>query len=167
MNFAELTAFLAPLLPFLLSSEQNTPEQAIAKFGQPTWQTATVVWGTLQPYLSSKPDLQTAIAQCAAKPDSAARKAVLQEELTTLLSEHPTLTTAIAQVLQANSPGQAAGIPSNQMSGGTVAGTVQGAMFNISGSSITNLTGAGDTYYQEAPNQPNPLNPNFSQAVER
>ena len=37
-----------------------------------------------------------------------------------------------------------------QMSGGTAMGNVQGAVFNISGSTITNLTGAGDIHYQEA-----------------
>ncbi|MBW4472727.1 MAG: CHAT domain-containing protein [Lyngbya sp. HA4199-MV5] len=33
-------------------------------------------------------------------------------------------------------------------------GNVQGAVFNISGSSITNLTGAGNIHYQEATHQP-------------
>ena len=40
-----------------------------------------------------------------------------------------------------------------QMSGGTAMGNVQGAVFNISGSNITNLTGSGDIHYQEAPHQ--------------
>lgn len=41
-----------------------------------------------------------------------------------------------------------------QMSGGTAMGNVQGAVFNISGSNITNLTGSGDIHYQEATYQP-------------
>jgi hypothetical protein len=40
-----------------------------------------------------------------------------------------------------------------QMSGGTVIGNAQGAVFNISGSNITNLTGAGDINYQEVSHQ--------------
>jgi len=45
-----------------------------------------------------------------------------------------------------------------QMSGGTAMGSVQGAVFNISGSSITNLTGSGNIHYQEASHQPLILN---------
>lgn len=41
-----------------------------------------------------------------------------------------------------------------QMSGGTAMGNVRGAVFNISGSNITNLTGSGDIHYQEATYQP-------------
>jgi CHAT domain len=56
-----------------------------------------------------------------------------------------------------------------QMSGGTAMGNVQGSVFNISGSQITNLTGAGDIHYQEAPHQSfpskNTREPDQSQVV--
>lgn len=45
-----------------------------------------------------------------------------------------------------------------QMSGGTAIGNVQGTVFNISGSNITNLTGEGDINYQEAPKKIRSLN---------
>ncbi|MGP1385368.1 MAG: CHAT domain-containing protein [Thainema sp.] len=38
-----------------------------------------------------------------------------------------------------------------QMSGGTAVGHVQGAVFNISDSTIANVTGTGNIYYQEVP----------------
>ena len=40
-----------------------------------------------------------------------------------------------------------------QFAGSPPQGTGQGTVFNISGSNITNLTGAGDIHYQEATNQ--------------
>lgn len=41
-----------------------------------------------------------------------------------------------------------------QMSGGTAIGNVRGTVFNISDSTITNMTGSGDIHYQEASHQP-------------
>lgn len=41
-----------------------------------------------------------------------------------------------------------------EMSDGSAIGSVQGAVFNISSSTITNLTGSGDISYQEAAHQP-------------
>ncbi|MEB3357708.1 MAG: CHAT domain-containing protein [Synechococcales bacterium] len=44
--------------------------------------------------------------------------------------------------------------PGSQAAGGTAASGGQGAIFNISASNITNLTGAGNIHYQEALPQP-------------
>lgn len=44
-----------------------------------------------------------------------------------------------------------------QSAGSPLQGSGQGAVFNISGSNITNLTGSGDIHYQEAANQSSSL----------
>ncbi|MDX2242163.1 MAG: CHAT domain-containing protein [Leptolyngbyaceae cyanobacterium bins.302] len=165
MEIAVLTAFLAPFLPFLLRAGEKASEKAGEKFGEDAWNKAKAVWAKLHPKVEAKEDLKTAAEQVAAKPESDARKLFFQEELTTLLQADSELARAIAQIMQANASITSSGIQIEQMSGGTVAGNVQGSIFNISDTAITNLTGSGDIHYQEAPQLPDTSGKTQSQVV--
>lgn len=157
MDIALLTTFLAPFLPFLKKLGEKASEKVGEKFGEDAWNKAKAIWSKLHPEVETKEDLKVAVEQVAAKPESEARKAVLQEELETLLKETPDLAAAIAKILQGDAAEPTASNQSSQaigqMSGGTAIGNVQGAVFNIAGSSITNLTGSGDIHSQETSHQ--------------
>jgi hypothetical protein len=101
---SSLTAFLSPILPYLLKLGDKSAESAAEKFGEDTWNKATTVWAKLRPNLSSKTDIKVAVEQVANKPDSEARQAVLKEELETLLRANPDLATEISEILQNNIP---------------------------------------------------------------
>jgi hypothetical protein len=138
MDIAVLTAFLSPFLPFLIKLGEKAAETAAEKFGDDAWSKAKAIWSKLQPKVEAKEDAKVAAEQVAAKPESDARKAVLQEELETLLKENPDLTDAIAKIMQedasdgtpgtqiiqnvAGNQNQAIG----QVYGGNVLGNVQG-----------------------------------------
>lgn len=112
MDAALLTAFLAPFLPFLIKFAEKASEKVGEKFGEDAWNKAKAVWSKLHPKVEAKEDLKLATEQVAAKPESNARKAVLQEELETLLKENPDLAVAITQILQEDAPD---GTPGNQV----------------------------------------------------
>lgn len=79
-----------------------------------------------------------------------------QTQATTELSSSDAVVSEISRS-PASSIGQSIKGDHNQaigeISAGTGIGSVQGSVFNISGSTITHVTGAGDTQYQKAPDQ--------------
>jgi hypothetical protein len=149
MDVALLTAFLVPFLPFLMKFGEKASEKAGEKFGEGAWIKAMGIWSKLHPKLEVKDDARIAAEQVATKPESEARKAVFQEELDTLLKENSDLAKEIARILQEDVPD---GTPGNQVIQNVISN--QNQVFNISGSTITNLTGAGDIHYQEAAHPP-------------
>ncbi|WP_416670119.1 CHAT domain-containing protein [Egbenema bharatensis] len=158
MDIALLTTFLVPFLPFLMKFGEKASEKAGEKFGEGAWTKAVGIWSKLHPTLEAKDDARIAAEQVAMKPESEARKAVFQEELDTLLKENLDLAKEIARILQedafSNKPNHQSHQAIEQMSGGTAVGNVQGSIFNIKNSSITNMAGYGNIYYREASEQP-------------
>lgn len=133
---------IAPFLPHLIKlggKATTTATDAIAKkFGEAAWTKAQTLWQRLHPSIEASPDLKDATEKAAAKPDSAPRQAVFQEELETLLTQNPDLAKDLAQILNQDAPD---GTPSiqivqnvtgnnnqtiGQVQGGTVIGTVDG-----------------------------------------
>jgi hypothetical protein len=104
MDIAVLTTFLAPFLPFLVKLGNKAAEAAAEKFGEDGWNKAKAVWEKLHPKVEAKEEAKLAVQQVVAKPESEARIAVLREELETLLKENPDLETAIAQIMESDSP---------------------------------------------------------------
>lgn len=146
MDPVTLTAFLAPFLPALMNLGSKALEGAATKAGETTGTKLTenalnkakAIWQKLFPQVEAKADARLAAEQVAAKPDSKARQAVLQEELETLLKENPDLAEAIAQIMQEDAPDGTPGtqivqhVTGNQnqvigqVTGGTVFGNVTG-----------------------------------------
>jgi CHAT domain len=147
MDIASLTAFLSPFLPFLLDlgkkAAEKATESAAGKFGETAWKKAEGIWDKLQPEVNATPDVKAAIEQVAAKPDSAARQAVLREELEALFKAQPQLLSAIAKIMQDDNGESAPRIQIQQnISGGVV--------FTIADTKIDNLAGTGNFYAQGA-----------------
>jgi hypothetical protein len=103
MEIATLTTFLTPFLPFLRQLGDKTSDQitttASKQFGDVAWSKAQGIWQRLRPQVEAQDDLRGAIDQVVAKPDSAARQGVLQEELAALLAQDADLAAAITQIL--------------------------------------------------------------------
>ncbi len=158
MDVASLTVFLSPFLPFFMKLGGKASEKVAEKFGEDAWNKAKAIWSKLHPAVETKKDLKAAVEQVAAKPESDDRKVVFQKELATLLKDNPELAAEIAKILQEDTSNSKPGNQSNQtigqFSGGTAIGNVQGSVFNIADSSITNLTGSGEIHYQEASHRP-------------
>jgi hypothetical protein len=161
MDITVLTTFLSPFLPFLLNLGQKATEKATesaaGKFGESAWKKAEGVWDKLQPQVEATPNVQAAIAQVAAKPDSEARQAVLREELAALFKGQPELLTGIAQIMQDDNV--------DSVSRTQIQQTISGGMvFNITDTTIGNLAGSGNIYAQEAIQQPEPIQARSTEA---
>jgi CHAT domain len=147
MDIASLTAFLSPFLPFLLDlgkkATEKATESAAGKFGETAWKKAEGVWDKLQPQVEGTPDVKAAIEQVATKPDSAARQAVLREELEALFKAQPQLLSAIAKIMQDDDSESA---PRSQIQQNISGGVV----FNVADTKIDNLAGTGNIYVQGA-----------------
>jgi transketolase len=146
MDPATLTAFLAPFLPALLNLGAKAAAGVATKAGETTgtkltenaFNKANAIWEKLFPKVEAKEDAKIAAEQVAAKPDSTARQAVLQEELESLLEENPDLAAAIAKIMDDDAPDGTPGtqivqhVTGNQnqvigqMTGGKVFGNVTG-----------------------------------------
>lgn len=147
MNIALLTAFLAPLLPFLTklgtTAAEKAAETAAGQFGEDAWQKAKAVWSKLCPSIENTEAAKVATHKLADKPDSGAWKAVLQEELETLLSNNPTLLQEITRLLDEETATQVAGTYIQQ----TVThnqGQVIGQMHNSQAKNIGSIGSAQD-----------------------
>ncbi|HAA27694.1 MAG TPA: hypothetical protein DCE56_08490 [Cyanobacteria bacterium UBA8553] len=103
MDIALLTTFLAPFLPFLGKLGEKAAEAAAEQLGVDSWEKAKGIWSKLGPKIEAKEEAKVAVQQVVAKPESAARQAVLQEELETLLNENPDLAAAIAKIMESDS----------------------------------------------------------------
>lgn len=146
MDPATLTAFLAPFLPTLLNLGAKAAAGVAAKAGETAgtkltedaFNKAKAIWEKLFPKVEAKEDAKIAAEQVAAKPDSTARQAVLQEELESLLEENPDLAAAIAKIMEEDAPDGTPGTQIvqhvtgdqnqviGQMTGGKVFGNVTG-----------------------------------------
>ena len=64
----QLTAFLAPFLPYLLKMGEQAAEEAGAKLGAEAWEGAKAPWGKVQPKVEAKPAAQEVAQEVAAHP---------------------------------------------------------------------------------------------------
>ncbi|HEY9652768.1 MAG TPA: ATP-binding protein, partial [Coleofasciculaceae cyanobacterium] len=104
MDITLLTTFLVPFLPFLSNLGAKAAEEAAKKFGEESWERAKAIWSKLEPKVEVKAEAKMAASQVAAKPENKNWQLVLQDELETLLKEHPDLAAAIAQIMKSDSP---------------------------------------------------------------
>jgi transketolase len=104
MDITVVTAFLSPFVPFLIKLGDKAAEESAKKLGEDGWNKAKAIWSKLHPKLKVNQDLKVAFEQVAAKPQSKARQAVLEEELEKLMNENPELAKVIAKVLQEDAP---------------------------------------------------------------
>ena len=104
MDFATLTAFIAPFLPFLLKLgkgvAETTTENAAGKFGEAAWQKAQAVWKALRPKVQAKESAKEAVTDVANNPEDEDLQVALRVQLKKLLADDDALADTIAQILQ-------------------------------------------------------------------
>lgn len=141
MDITLLATFLSPFLPQLVKlggqAAEKVTEVVSEKFGEAAWIKAQKIWKHLSPKVEEKKDLKVSIEQLAAKPDSAARQAVFQEELETLINENSDLAKAIAQIMQEDAPD---GTPGTQIIQ-NVTGDKNQSIGQVSGGKVAHVEG--------------------------
>lgn len=147
MDATQLTAFLSQFLPVLLQFDQEQDRQAYPEPGSKDWATAKTVWEKLQSALNDQESLQLAASQLALKPDSSARRAFFEEELSDLFEQKPDLLAAIKQCFQADAQSGTSAVRitqnvkgnQNQVTGQITGGQVIGHMSSTVSSSKDGL----------------------------
>jgi hypothetical protein len=101
MEIGVLVAFLSPFMPYLQELGKKLGEKAAesvaAKVGTDGWEQSKQIWNKLLPQLPE--EAKVVAEQVAAKPESSARQAMLQEELEALLQGNPQLAKEIAEIM--------------------------------------------------------------------
>lgn len=119
----QVTAFLAPFLPYLLKAAEKAAEEAGKKLGEAAWEQAKALWQKLRRRKNVEQVAQTA----AALPDNAALREALRTEIARALQEDPDLAAEVSRLwAQAQATGitvTAAGDRSVAI-GGDVSGSV-------------------------------------------
>ncbi|MEJ2673090.1 MAG: hypothetical protein P8168_13015, partial [Deltaproteobacteria bacterium] len=82
-----LTAFLAPLLPYLLKGGEKAAEEVGKKFGGVVWDKATALWARLRPKLEARPGAPEAVQEVAQAPEDQASRGALELQVRKILAE--------------------------------------------------------------------------------
>jgi hypothetical protein len=94
-----LTAFLAPLLPYLLKGGEKAAEEVGKKFGGVVWDKATALWARLRPKLEARPGARQMLQEVAKNFDNADARAALRFQLKNFLAENSDLAREISQMI--------------------------------------------------------------------
>lgn len=162
MDAAQLTVFLSPFLPFLTKPDRIDITSVAEQLGEAQWHQAQRIWTLLYPKLEAKEAAKEAVMDVAHHPHDEDLQVSLRVQLKKLLTQDSDLAAAITKIFQAASAASSSSVHVTQtvsgnqnqvigqMSGGTLIGSMQGPTFNISDSTVTNLTGQGNISYHEA-----------------
>lgn len=109
MDIVALTAFLAPVLPWLLRVGGRAGELAADKAGEEALGFAERLWAKLRGKVEAKEAAKDAAADVAENPSDEEFRTVLMVQLRKLLAEDPGLAAEVGQIWE---EAQAAGAPS-------------------------------------------------------
>lgn len=88
---AQVAAFLAPFLPYLIKggkiAAQKAFEKAGEKFTEEAWEQAEKLWGKLKPKVETKPAAQEAVEEFVEDPDEEDALPVLRQQFKRVLAE--------------------------------------------------------------------------------
>ncbi len=104
IDLVALTAFLSPMLPFLIKGGEEAAKEAGKQFGIDTWEKAKSIWGKLNPKIEAKEAAKEAVEDLALAPEAQDLQTVLQVQLKKILEKDQALATKIAQLMQEDSP---------------------------------------------------------------
>jgi hypothetical protein len=100
MDLAELTVFLALVLPYLLKGTSEADAQAGKRFGAASWEHAGTLWRRLSGSVEEHPAARDAARDLALKPDDTFARKALYEQIGQLLAADPQLRTEVEQLWQ-------------------------------------------------------------------
>ncbi len=123
---AAVTAFLSPLLPYLVKLGDKAGEEVAKKFGAAAWDRVKALWDRLRPGLENKPAAREAVAELAVNPDDAEAQAALRWQMRKWLEADPALAGELARWLAEARQAGVVAIASGERSvavGGDVSGS--------------------------------------------
>jgi DNA helicase IV len=100
MDIALIVKFLAPCLPFLLTTGGKVAEGASQKVGEDVWNKAKAIWGKLQPKVEAKEEAKNAAAAAMQNPGDEDYQAALRAQLKDILKSETALAEEVAKILQ-------------------------------------------------------------------
>jgi hypothetical protein len=95
-----LTAFLAPLLPYLLKGGEKAAEEVGEKFGSVVWNKASALWARLRPRLEARPGAEEVVQELAQTPEDQASRGALELQVRKILAEDSNLAQEAARWLE-------------------------------------------------------------------
>ncbi len=136
IDLVALTAFLSPILPFLIKGGEEAAKEAGKKFGIDAWEKAKGVWGKLYPKIEAKEAAKEAVEDLAVAPEDQDLQTALRVQLKKILEKDQTLATKIAQLMREDSSSKTGGTQVQQKvdkNKGQVIGVVSGNQNKIVG----------------------------------
>ncbi|MBD2359743.1 hypothetical protein H6G36_00775 [Anabaena minutissima FACHB-250] len=100
MDIALIVKFLAPCLPFLLTTGGKVAEGASQKVGEDVWNKAKAIWAKLLPKVEAKEEAKKAAAAAMQNPGDEDYQAALRAQLKDILKSETALAQEIAKILQ-------------------------------------------------------------------
>lgn len=98
MDVAQLSAFLAPFLPFLVTAGQSFASKAGGELGTAAWEHAKKLWSRLKPNVEEKEAAKEAADGVAADPEDQSALGALQFQLRKIMDEDPALEQEIGRL---------------------------------------------------------------------
>ncbi len=104
IDVVALTAFLSPILPFLIKGGEEAAKEAGKKFGVDTWEKAKAIWAKLHPKVKAKEAAKEAVEDLATAPEDKDLQTALRVQLKKLLEKDQALAEEILQLMQKGFP---------------------------------------------------------------
>lgn len=121
MDFAALTTYLMPFLPYLIKAGDAFGKEAATKFGAGMWANVQAIWDRLADRIAGKPAAEEAVNDAATHPDDPRVQAALELQLEKLLEGDPELLEAINRLWTGASAGTTVMAQGNRsMAAGTI-----------------------------------------------
>ena len=117
IDLVALTAFLSPILPFLIKGGEEAAKEAGKKFGVDAWEKAKAVWGKLNPKIEAKEAAKEAVEDLAVAPEDQDLQTVLRKQLEKLIAKDESLAQEILQIMKKDSSTETANIPNIELKG--------------------------------------------------
>ena len=117
IDLVALTAFLSPILPFLIKGGEEAAKEAGKKFGIDAWEKAKGVWGKLYPKIEAKEAAKEAVEDLAVAPEDRDLQTTLRVQLKKLLEKDESLVEEILQIMKKDSSTETSNIPNIELEG--------------------------------------------------
>ena len=115
IDLVALTAFLSPILPFLIKGGEEAAKEAGKKFGVDAWEKAKAVWGKLHPKIEAKEAAKEAVEDLAQAPEDRDLQTALRVQLKKLIAKDESLAQEILQIMKKDS--ETANVPHIEFKG--------------------------------------------------
>lgn len=117
IDLVALTAFLSPILPFLIKGGEEAAKEAGKNFGADVWEKAKAVWATLSPKIEAKEAAREAVADLAVAPEEPDLQTILRKQLEKLIANDESLAQEILQIMKKDSSTENSNIPNIELKG--------------------------------------------------